>query len=295
MSTRLVTTSELLQAPTGISWGAINESSTTTAAEAVEQSNVLDRASSRVSNYIYGRDARCDASTDTEVALLSSNYTKAFVDNNGWLWFRTDMYPILSVTSMAWAIAGPGNAPATFNTLTVANQQLYGEGNRVNRIGDYSQDWSFLKDYGLIKTTYVNGWPNATLSSSASSSASTVSLAVDTTLGMTDVAGAIGNTLTIYDGALTEMVTVSSVTDSTHVVVTSLANAHTPSSTNVVGVSAIPSDLKWATILAAIDLARVRGEDAIVMGGTTLQSTGIKPSTAWADAKTILSPYRRMI
>lgn len=295
MSTRLVTTTELLQAPTGISWNAINESSTTSAAEVVEQSNILDRASARVSNYIYGRDSRCDASTDTEVARISSNYTKAFVDNDGWLWFRTDMYPILSVSSFQWAIAGAGDAPATFNTLTTANLQLYGEGYRVNRIGDYSQDWSFLKGYGLIKATYVNGWPNATLATSASSSASTVSLTVDTTTGMTSVAGAIGNTLTIYDGSATEVVTVSSVTDPTHVVVTSLANAHTPSSTNVVGISAIPSDIKWATILAAIDLARVRGEDAIVMGGVTLQSNGIKPSGAWTEAKDTLAPYRRIV
>lgn len=295
VSTRLVTITELLQAPTGIDWNAVNESSTTTAAESVEQSNLIDRASSRVSNYIYGRDARCDATTDVETARVARNHTKAYVDNDGWLWFRTDMYPILSVTSMTWAIAGAGDAPATYNSLNTGNLQLYGEGNRVNRIADYSQNWGYLDGYGLIKTTYVNGWPNAVLASSANSSASTTSLTVDTTLGMTATAGAIGNTFTIYDGALTEMATVSSVTDPTHVVVTALTNAHTPSATNVVGISALPADIKWATILALIDLARVRGQDAMVMGSVTVQSTAIKPSTAWAEAKDILIPYRRII
>lgn len=294
VSTRLVTITELLQAPTGIDWNAVNESSTTTAAESVEQSSLIDRASSRVSNYIYGRDSRCDASTDVEVARVARNHTKAYVDNDGWLWFRTDMYPILSVTSMAWAIAGSGDAPATYNNLTTANLQLYGEGNRVNRIGDYSQDWGFLNGYGLIKTTYVNGWPNAVLATSVAAGSS-VACTVDTTLGMTAVAGAIGNSLTIYDGANTEVVTVASVTDSTNFVAATLANSHTPTSTNVVGISAIPADIKWATILALIDLARVRGEDTMVMGSVAVQSTAIKASTAWADAKDILAPYRRII
>ena len=297
MSTRLVTVTELLQAPTGINWSSINEASTATAAETVEQSNILDRASSWVSNYIYGRDARCDATTDTETARIARNHTKCYVDNDGWMWFRTDMYPILSVSSMQWGIAGAGDAPVTYNALTVANLQLYGEGYRVNRIADYSQDWSFLQGYGLIKATYVNGWPNATLLAAASSSASTVSLTVDTTLGMSAVAGALGNSLTIYDGANTEIVTVSSVTDGTHVVVASLANAHTPSATNVVGLSALPSDIKWATICACIHFARERGTDAVVMAatGNVRATPPAARGNALEEAKAYLAPFRRII
>lgn len=297
MSTRLVTVNELLQAPTGIDWASINEASTASAAEIVEQSNIIDRASSWVSNYIYGRDARCDATTDTETARLARNHTKAYVDNDGWLWFRTDMYPILSVSSMQWAVAGAGDSPATYNALTTANLQIYGEGYRTNRIADYSQDWSFLAGYGLIKTTYVNGWPNATLSATANSSASTTTLTVDTTLGMSAVAGAIGNTLTIYDGANTEVVTVSSVTDGTHVVVSSLANAHTPSSSNVVGISALPFDIKWGTIMACVHFARERGADAVVMQSSgNLSMTPKSPrGNALDEAKEYLKPFRRIV
>lgn len=296
MSSRIITASELLQAPTGFDWSSVAETTgANSTLDIIEQSNIIDRASAWVSTYLYGMYGRVDATSDTETARVGNNSTKAFVDNQGWLWFRTSYHPVLTVTSMAWAYASAGFGTLTYNSLTAANCLIYGEGFRLNRIADISQDWRYQGGPLMVKTTYVNGWPNATLSSSASSSASTVSLTVDTTVGMTAVAGAIGNVLTIYDGVVTENVTVSSVTNATQVVVTSMAYNHTPTGINPIGISAIPSDVKLATILACLHFARERGTDAVEMGTQSLRRTSGGGGDSLAEAEYILDPYRRVI
>src|SRR5579859_4328057 len=105
MTQRLITSSELLEAPTGFSWADISENGTTAAIEAIEQANVIDRASSLVRGFLTQDPT---ATTDTEVARLGSGSVKAWVDTSGWLWFRTNNFPVLSVSSLQWATVPAG-------------------------------------------------------------------------------------------------------------------------------------------------------------------------------------------
>ncbi|MHB8573545.1 MAG: hypothetical protein ACYDAY_11440 [Candidatus Dormibacteria bacterium] len=293
MTKRLITAQELIQAPTGFDWNTIAETTgATNALEAVEQANLIDRASDWVSNYCY---MRLDATTDNEQARVSRGATKAWVNRDGWLVFHTDYFPVLSVSAMSWAYAHAGQGTLAFNALTAANLILEGEGYRVNRVCDISQDWfSIGLDPGLVKLTYVNGWPNMVLGANAAAG-SNVNLVVDTSLGCTSTPGStgIGATLTVYDGANTEVVTVTAVPDATHVTVASLANNHSAG----VRVSALPSDIAWATIQACLHFARGRGVDAVVMSGSAGAGEQIseKGDEALAEAEYLLQPYRRIL
>lgn len=294
MTQRLITPQELLQAGTGIDWNTIAESATgSSPVQAIEQSNVIDRASSWVANYCV---QRLDATTDTEQSILGGAYTKCWVDQNAWLWYRTDFFPILSISVFQWAIASAGVANPAFNNLNVNNLLTFGEFNRVNRVADLSQDWSWLKrGPGLLNIVYVNGYPNM-VSTAGFTAGAAKTIIVDSTLGLTNQAGQIGNVLTIFDGANTETIQVQSVTDGTHFVAVNVANAH---NTAGVGISAIPPDVKEAAILACIHFARIRGTEAFEMGGAD-SSSGVSTKTvstgdALAQAEYLLQPYKRIL
>jgi len=292
----LITSQELLQAPTGFSWADISENGTSTAIEAIEQANVIDRASAIIRNYL-AQDPT--TTTDVEVARLGGGSTKAWVDTKGWLWFKADNFPILSLSKLEYSVAGVGSGGLTWSSVTAANTQIYGEGFRLNRLADFSMDWSWLSlSPGLIRATYVNGWPNMLMAAGTISAGSNVAITVDTTTGLSTTVGAIGNTLTIYDGANTEVITVASITDATHFVASSVAFAHTANSTNPVGISALPSDIKQACIWTCLATARVRGTDAIQMdsaGGVHgIGGGGGIDGDAWAKAEYLLAPYTRI-
>jgi len=293
MTQRLITALELQESPTGFSWSDISELGTTSAIEAIEQANVIDRASGIVRGYL---DQDPTATVDTEVARLGSGSVKAWVDTSGWLWFKTDRFPVLSVTSLQWATVPAGAGGLTYNSLNAANVQIYGEDFRLNRLVDFSQDWTWLRNTpGLIKGVYVNGWPNMLLQAGIVAGGA-ISVPVDTTTGLSTVAGAIGNQLTIYDGANTEVITVASIVDATHFTA-AIANAHTPSATNPVGISALPSDMKQGAIWTCLAIARVRGEDAVQMdsSGNVHGTTGSGfDGDAWAKAEYVLQRFRRI-
>lgn len=293
MTQRLITAQELLQAPTAFSWSDVSENGTSSGVEFIEQSNVIDRASAVIRGYL---DQDPTATTDTEQAILGGGKVKAWADTSGWLWFRTDRFPILSLTSMQWATVPAGSGGLTFNSLTAANVLIYGEDFRLNRLADFSMDWTWLRDTpGIIKVIYVNGWPNMVLQASITSTGSQQAT-VDSTVGLSTTAGAIGNQLTVYDGANTEVITVTSIDSATqfHAV---FASTHAVSATNPIGISALPSDLKQGCIWTCLAIARVRGEDAIEMNSDGSIKGGAPAGfdgDAWAKAEYVLNRYRRI-
>ncbi len=290
MTARLITPAELIQAATGIDWATIAETPGASAAlQTIEQQNLIDRASGFIANFCH---QRLDATTDNEQDIVSGISTKTWIDGNGWLWLRTDYFPVLSVSAMSWAVLG-GGVP-TYNALTPANLWIQGGGGfRFNRIADYSQDWRFARIGPLgIKLTYVNGWPNAILNNSVTAG-SNKTLNVDTTLGMTPTPGitGIGQTLTIYDGVNTEVVTVQSVTDGANFIVPTLQFAHAAG----VRVSALPADIVEAMVLVCMEFARERGVDAIIMGGGQSSAKGMAEGDALPKAEYILEPFVRHV
>lgn len=271
MATRLITPEELLEAPTGFDWNDVADNvGAGSPLEAIEQLRVIDRASDEACRYIFNSvDARINATSDTETRRVGNINTNAYIDNDGFLVFRTSFFPILAVTAMQWAIwpAGTAFGNLTFNALDVTKLLIFGEGTRKRRIIDSSQDWRFLRAGGAVQATYSNGWPNAIIGAGGVSSGSNVNMLVDTSTGFA-VSGqpqGIGSTATIFDGANTESVTVSAVPDATHVTVATLAFNHAAN----VGVSSVPPALKLGVAFACTHFARFRGSDAVTFIGSS--------------------------
>ena len=287
MSTRLITVAELLEAPTSVDWATLAENAGAgSAAQAIEQGNLIDRVSGWAANYC-GQPLGLHATQLTETGRTRrSGYPgmKTWVDRDGFLNFRTTTLPVLSVVSSQWAYLG---VPLTYTAVPATNWVILGSYPQVRHLIEASMDWTPNRQIPtLVQVVYVSGWPNAVLGANVTSGASKT-LQVDTTLGMSATAGDPGNQLTIYDGATTEIVTVSSVTDATHVVVANLVSNHNAS----VGVSAVPSDMKQAVILGCAHWARERGVDALEMPtAASVLPKGM--GSGWDDAKALLQPYR---
>lgn len=112
-----------------------------------------------------------------------------------------------------------------------------------------------------VAVTYVNGFPNTTLTADATAGATSITVA--SSLGVYP-----GTTLTIYDTAAgTEQVTVASsfVAGSTTVpLATPTAFAHTAT----VSVSNLPPVVKEAAVLLTSALIQTRGDDAVILDST---------------------------
>ena len=303
MTARLITAQELLEAPTGIDWGSISESGVAGTA-AIEQLNILDTVSAWIANEVE-QPLGLHATTQTErgyVGRAAHQGAKAFVTSRGALVFRCDTLPICTITTLQFGFY-PG--PITYTSIDPTQSTIIrGSYPQVWKIEDYSQDWTTFQFGGStisptagaqmeVKLTYVSGWPNAILQANATAG-SNVSLTVDSTLGMATAPYATGqdnSTLTIYDGVNQEVVTVQSITDTTHVVVNTLAHNHSSG----VRISSMPGDIRQAAIFAAMHLARERGVDALVMGETRAASKESQPDLPDELARILLSPYMRRI
>jgi hypothetical protein len=301
VSTRLLTAAELMAAPTGIDWSSLGEDSTS-GESAIEESNLLDAASDWIANELE-QPLGIHATTQSEQAILrrsASMGAKVYTTRDGSLRFRCDTIPICSVLSLQYGYLPP---PASYSALTTANLVLVGSYPQVQVIEDWSFNWTcagagapgFTGGLPIVQCSYISGWPNAVLTAGVSPGTG-VTLAVDTTLGMATApyfTGQDNSRLTIYDSTNTEVVQVTAIVDATHVTVAQVANTHQAG----VRLSSMPRDIRLAVIYAAIDIARERGMDAIVMGGS---SGGGGRAMAGAEeaadrARVLLSPYRRIV
>lgn len=290
MSSRLISPQEVIQARTGIDWSAISDTSGATAAlETIEQTNVIDRASAWVARTCR---QRLDATTDTETAQLGGTSTQTWVDRYGVLHFKTNYFPIISLTTLRWAVLALNSGALTWNTITASGVQILGDYPRVHRLEDFSQDWTWLAaDGAMIQATYVNGWANAFFTSSIAAGSNVAITGLDTTVGFS-----VGDTPTIYDGSKTEVVTIKSIDSATQLTVTTLANAH-DGTTAAIRISEVPMDVNEAVLLACMHFAKEGGTDSWVLGGGrggTVTKTGkAAAQDPLATAREILKPYTR--
>ena len=297
MATRLITPEELLEAPTGFDWNDVADNvNAGSPLEAIEQLRVIDRASDEACRYIFNSvDARIDATSDTETRRIGGINTNAWVENTGYLVFRTSFFPILAVTALQWAPwpAGVRFGDLQFNALDATKVLVFGEGTRKRRIIDTTMDYTFLRFGGAVQATYTNGWPNATLTNSVTAGPN-VSLPVDTSVGFAPAGSGqpqnIGATAAIFDGANTETVTITTVPDGTHVQVATLQFNHAAN----VGISAVPPNIKLGVAWAATHFARFRGSDAVTFigsGGGQKRSTA-QPMDAMQEAHDLWDEFK---
>jgi hypothetical protein len=295
MSSRLISVDELLEYSSGVDWATVAEDAgANDPRQWIESSNMIDRACAWAAAFCgqpqQGSAAGgLHATSQTEIGRSTRSPhpgCKVWTDRDGWLNFRTDTLPVLSVTASAWSYL---NVPLAWSPIPAGNWWIEGTYPQRYHLIEASQDWTSVRQNPtLVSVSYVSGWFNAVLTVQVSAGAG-VSLPVDSSLG-----AAVGDTVTIFDGAAYEQCTVSAVPDPTHVVVSSLAHAHEPG----VPVSEVPYDVRHAVLLACTWAAKhPRGSEALEMRGAggSVSSSGKAPDEEMAMAELLLEPFIRRV
>jgi hypothetical protein len=310
--TPYVTPDMLVNAPTGISWGIIPYPQAITGLQTAEQYNICGRATGLVDNFC---NQVLRATADTEYRN-GPDFQVTVQQSTGLARLTMQRWPVLSVLAIS---VSPNSAmPRTWTTLPSQAYDverpvigIYGS-SAPSAAGDGGQgilvasgyvDWSLGRNGYRIAVSYLNGWPHTSLTQNASSGA--------TTLHVDDVTAFTGASATIFDGANTEAVTVTSVAATTNLVlpISGLSVPAGPGTLTINGggllnnhganvvVSSLPQDILWATILAATAQALESGIDAIaiqnVNGSQTVGGHGV--SELQTEYEVILAPYKRVI
>lgn len=235
--------------------------------------------------------------------LGAANVTETKETNltrDGRLVVHTDNTPIITLTSAQYRLY----PSLTFTPIDITQIQTYTSWFTVYGITTYNPSPSFIVEnpaFGYVSPwqrqslsdlpvtlqyTYTSGYMNTSLSGAVTTGAATITVA--------DATGAYaGLKFTLYDGPLTEDCEVLSVAGNVITLKNALVNAHIDKT----AVSAIPSNVKEATILLAAFLIRERGSVAISMNDLTMNgisSASVKSSDV-DFAQMMLAPYKRVI
>lgn len=225
---------------------------------------------------LYDTIVRASAMADAHVtgvgwgtigASLNSESGRTQADRYGRYIIKPQMFPILEVTSFQYGIlpgistdGGMTNVPLSSTNCWVEPSEfiitaIQGFG-AVETIGGLTQiAGSYPNFETYVNYTYVNGWPNAFLT--GDQNAGSTSLTVSNTVGMY-----AGTQLPIWDGMNTETVYVQSVTDATHIALTSPTQYRHANQTNI---SAVPPQVKQAVIHFVVGMIKERGQGGIVL------------------------------
>lgn len=303
MNTSYLTVEEYKRAPTAINTSNLDYFTgiTNTAAQDVELANVIARASAWVDNICQLPDGLA-ASVNTEIR-------EVYITKDGYLRVQPYNFPIIQLQSLQWKVY-PTSAWISVDVVNNVTTYLryfetmmwfpFFNGPALTIGNAYAYpvsapympyltptDSARIQDLKMtVQYSYINGYPNTTLTASVLAGAQ--SITVDDPTGI--IAGTV---LTIYDGANTEKVTVSTTpTNNTLTLSKPLIFAHNSG----IAVSAIPADVKQACILLVNYLLKERGVNSITMEGTT------NPIMQKYDdvrdvkmAKEVLRPYRRVV
>jgi hypothetical protein len=234
------------------------------------------------------------ATVDTEIQRVR-------VSPKGELFVHPDNWPVLEVRSLSY-----GSLPQLLTPLTdlsgvmvephAFTLTLPGVNFLTSNQGPLQFGPALMPDSQVWATwTYVNGYPNTLLASTATAGSSTV-----TVLDATGVYGGMTR-LTIYDDGGTEAgLLVSSVAGNVVTLSAPLANTHivNPGVSNAIRVSALPDQVKRATIALTAGLIKTRGNLSVVMDqvGGGMRKTLVEDETGLADAALaveLLEPFAR--
>lgn len=147
----------------------------------------------------------------------------------------------------------------------------------------------------LAKVTAVSGWPNTTIVSTPNNAGST-SLTVASGIGFAPIAGSevSGGQVTIYDGKLTEVVTVTNVVGNVITLAApGLVSAHSAGTP----ISMLPADIKRACMFGVNWLLKSRQSDAMAMNTTNQPGqplTGDRGGFDLTNMKRICENYARV-
>ena len=294
-----VTVQELFAAPLGVDWktvpdpGPLARGSTVTWLQNYEELLAIIQDASDLIN------THCLQSLDAQqfTEKLTEGGYDCSIDNLGNLSLRPSRFPLQAVTALSWAYLTTG---MTWNSVTpLTDIQI--DRNRVLWPGGLPKYY----DYKLMaQVTYQAGFPNANLMTSA--------LAGATGLALSELSGIQpSQTLTIYDGPNTDVITVSARgtttagpgtvtlaggTQNTHTI--SVPTLASPSLTpaNDIQVSSLPRAVRRACLLACKYVIEERGTGGMVnaqAGGHLEESSHREAGELPTSITDALWPYMR--
>jgi hypothetical protein len=281
-----LTIAEYKNAPTAIDYNNLVNGGTSAQQDA-ELSAVIQRASSFIDIYV-------------NQPLIAQNFTeqsRSRITNEGYLVISPDYNNIVSLNSLSYGAVPTNMITATASTLAACwfekSQVIY----PLSQLGlTYSSQgplsFGFPPSVGskiYASYNYTAGFCNGFINTA---SAGATSFTMIDPIGLT-----AGTLVTIYDGANTEQVVVSSnytYGSSTVNITSALKYTHAAG----VAVGNMPQAIKQAAILLTTDFLKVRGDNSLTMAVTTRASSGPSvQSIVGSDielAKQLLSPFRRM-
>lgn len=307
----------ITNAPTGISWSIIPFPKSTSSQQFAEQTNICWRATQIVDGYV---NQVFRSTIDNEQRSGPGDFRVNVESDTGvvrWLLTRWPVTEILAVQTSSAAVFPRQwtQVPSGMWDIEVPIIGVYGSyisggsgaaGGQAILIAPGYAGWGLGRQGYRLACSYVNGWPHAGLMTDAT--------AGSTTLSVDDVTGMAGATVFIYDGASTERVHVNSVTANANVTLpngggtapagpgtltlsTPLSFNHPGGNPALVTVSAIPTDVLWATVLAATTQALDAGITSVSIqnlpGSETVGGHGIQELVTHYEL--LLEPYKRVI
>jgi hypothetical protein len=310
--TPYVTPAMLTSAPTGISWSIIPFPKATTPQQLAEQTNICWRATSIVDGYC---NQVLRATVDNENISGPGNYRvtqQSATGNTRVILRRWPVTQILAVQvspnsafprqfqlvpsgmyDVEHPVLGLYSNTAPTSSADGGQSMLIAPGFVSNALG---------RDGYRMLVSYTNGWPHTSLTASVTAGA--------TVLNVDDVTAWAGASAFIYDGAVTETITVTSVTSNTPLVLPNnagtaltgpgtltlsapLLNAHSAGAV----VSTLPGSVIWAATLAATSQALEAGITSVsiqnIPGSLTTGGHGV--SDIKTEYELLLEPYKRVI
>jgi len=255
------------------------------AAQDAELANVIFRASSYMNEYL---NQNLVANRYTETQRVRTN-------SQGFISLHPNNNPIIALESFEY-----GSTPNNLQTLTDPSQCWFEPQQIIIPLSQFATTYSSAGPLSFgasapgqqmfTKYTYVSGYVNTTI---ATAVAAATSLTVASGLGIR-----AGSVLKIYDGSLSETVTVASTYTygSTTVPLTSaLVSTHSAG----VAIGNLPNAIKQAAILVTTAFLRIRGDKSNTMSITTrAQGSEITGNTRYGSdiqlALDMVNLYRRI-
>lgn len=280
-----LTLTEFKNAPTALDYGNLVVGGNQAAQDA-ELSNAILRASSWIDQYCNQIIGATDDVEQQRVRLRS----------DGTIAIHPKYFPVVALTALSFGPT-PNNLVAVTDCSQawLEDQQIIYPTSQLQTTMSSQGPLSFgfpstPQSKMYVQYSYVNGYSNSTISTIASAGSSVLLLADGTGI-------VAGETITIFDGANTERVTVASsyTFDSNTVPLTApLAYTHAVG----VSVSALPAAIKEAAILLTSAFLKIRGDASLTMGATSVVSGQVSPNSVFGNdvnvAQALLKPFRRI-
>lgn len=313
VATPYVNPDMIVNAPTGISWSIIPFPKATSAQQLAEQTNICWRATKMIDGYCNQvLRATIDSEQRSGPGEFRINVEQA-TGNVRWILSRWPVTEILAIQVSGNAVFPRQWTQVVNGMWDIENPPLGvygsyvpsgsgGSGGQSIIIAPGYAGWALGRNGYRFAASYINGWPHCGLMSEAT--------AGDTTLQVDDVTGFAGASAFLYDGASTEVVSVTSVIATAPTVLPNgggIAPAGpgtltlaTPISDNHpagVIISSLPQDVMQATILAATVQALDAGITSVSIqnlpGSQTVGGHGVEDlKLQWQE---LVMHYRRVI